>query len=166
MEKLCIVKRRKQGFLENDFNTLSVLSNHTDIHSKEDRTVQESLNQDNNVITFRLTEEQCEVVTSNEHINSLTNTTTSDSLLNLRQQGAGQIVFKFYLEKPDSLKMLKPRQVCQMLQISRSYLKKLVLRQKIKSYKLGKIRRFSMDDVLDCLAKNEEIEVKKYKPTF
>ncbi|MBM4055186.1 MAG: helix-turn-helix domain-containing protein [Planctomycetes bacterium] len=166
MEKLCIVKRRKQGFLENDFNALSVLSNHADIHSAENSTTQEPLHQDNNVITFRLTQEQCDVVKSNEYINSLTNTTSNDSLLHLRQQSAGQIIFKFYLEKPDSLKMLKPRQVCQMLQISKSYLKKLVLNQKIKSYKLGKLRRFSMDDVLDYLAKNVEIETEKNKPTF
>ncbi|MCF6149515.1 MAG: helix-turn-helix domain-containing protein [Candidatus Kuenenia sp.] len=166
MEKLCIVKRRKQGFLENNFNALSVLSGNTDIHSEGDSTIQESLNDDNNVITFRLTQEQCNVVKSNEYVNSLMNTASNDSLLNLRQQGTGQIIFKFYLEKPDSLKMLKPRQVCQMLQISKSFLKKLILKQKIKSYKLGKLRRVSMDDVLDYLAKNVESEAEKNKPTF
>jgi len=48
--------------------------------------------------------------------------------------------------------MIAPNQVCQMLQVSRSFLQKLVHENKIKSYKLGRMRRFLLEDILEYLS--------------
>jgi len=53
--------------------------------------------------------------------------------------------------------MLKSEHVCQMLQISRSLLMNLVKSRKIRSYKIGRLRRFLLEDILDYLSKSEEI---------
>jgi excisionase family DNA binding protein len=39
-----------------------------------------------------------------------------------------------------------------MLQVSRSFLQKLVHGNKIKSYKLGRMRRFLLEDILEYLS--------------
>jgi len=53
--------------------------------------------------------------------------------------------------------MLAPNQVCQMLQVSRSFLQKIINEKKIKSYKLGRIRRFLLEDILDYLSSDTEL---------
>ncbi|MFQ5963037.1 MAG: helix-turn-helix domain-containing protein [Candidatus Scalinduaceae bacterium] len=71
------------------------------------------------------------------------------------------MVFEFNFKKEDTPKLLKTKHVCQILQISTSFLKKLVKEEKIKSYKLDRLRRFSLEDILDYLTKNEEFKNSK-----
>ena len=52
--------------------------------------------------------------------------------------------------------MLKSIHVCQMLQIGKSTLMTLVKSRKIRSYKIGRLRRFLLEDILDYLSKSEE----------
>ena len=79
---------------------------------------------------------------------------------------AGRIVFNFRLKTDETLKMLTASQVGQMLQISRSFLIRLVKAKKIKSYKFGRLRRFLLTDVIDYLSVSEDPVVlpKKIKP--
>jgi excisionase family DNA binding protein len=52
-----------------------------------------------------------------------------------------------------------------MLQISRSFLRKLVKNGTIKSYKIGKLRRFLLEDILDYLSQGEVLgELLAQKP--
>ncbi len=44
-----------------------------------------------------------------------------------------------------------------MLQISNSLLMNLVKSKKIRSYKVGRLRRFLLQDVLDYLSRSEEV---------
>jgi excisionase family DNA binding protein len=44
-----------------------------------------------------------------------------------------------------------------MLQISNSLLMNLVKSRKIRSYKVGRLRRFLLQDVLDYLSRSEEV---------
>lgn len=53
--------------------------------------------------------------------------------------------------------MLKTGHVCQILQISNSALMNLVKSKKIKSYKIGRLRRFLLQDILDYLSRSEEV---------
>ncbi len=43
-----------------------------------------------------------------------------------------------------------------MMQVSAGFLMKLVREKKLKSYKLGRLRRFSFQDVLNYLTENIE----------
>jgi excisionase family DNA binding protein len=68
----------------------------------------------------------------------------------------GRIVFNFRIKTDDTLKMLTVTQVGQMLQISKSFLLRLVKAKKIKSYKFGRLRRFLLTDVIDYLSFSED----------
>jgi len=68
----------------------------------------------------------------------------------------GRIVFNFRLKTDDTLKMLTVSQVSQMLQISKSFLLRLVKARGIKSYKFGRLRRFLLTDVIDYLSFSED----------
>lgn len=78
----------------------------------------------------------------------------------------GRIVFNFRLKTDDTLKMLTVSQVGQMLQISKSFLIRLVKAKKIRSYKFGRLRRFLLTDVIDYLSFSEDqvVSPKKNKP--
>ena len=74
----------------------------------------------------------------------------------------GRIVFNFRVKTDDTLKMLTVRQVGQMLQVSKSFLIRLVKAKKIKSYKFGRLRRFLLTDVIDYLSFSEDcVDLKK-----
>ena len=75
----------------------------------------------------------------------------------------GRIVFNFRLKTDETLKMLTVSQVAQMLQISKSFLIRLVKDKKIKSYKFGRLRRFLLTDVIDYLTRSEETFVMSTK---
>lgn len=69
----------------------------------------------------------------------------------------GKFVFNFLFKKVHDVRMLSPKDVCVMLKISRCFLSKLVSLGKIDSYKLGRLRRFLLDDILTYLGENKEI---------
>jgi excisionase family DNA binding protein len=68
----------------------------------------------------------------------------------------GRVTFNFRLRTEETLKMLKPEQVCQMLQISKTFLVKLVRQSRLRSYKFGRLRRFLLADVIDYLTASED----------
>jgi len=68
----------------------------------------------------------------------------------------GRIVFNFRLKTDDTLKLLTMEQVSQMLQVSKSFLLRLVRGKRIRSYKFGRLRRFLLTDVIDYLSSSED----------
>ena len=68
----------------------------------------------------------------------------------------GQVTFNFRLKTEDTLKMLKPDQVCHLLQISKHFLSKLVKTRKVRSYKFGRLRRFLLADIIDYLTVHQD----------
>jgi len=108
-------------------------------------------------ISVKLTPEQYNLVKSSQYIKYFLNGEANGVSLDVQKRPDGQIVFNFQFKKVDTVKMLKSEHVCQMLQISKSLLMKLVKSQKIKSYKIGKLRRFLLEDIIDYLSKSEEI---------
>lgn len=57
--------------------------------------------------------------------------------------------------------MLDSKGVCQMLQVSRSFLSRLIRTEQIKSYKMGRLRRFLLEDVLEYLSQSEVLQKAK-----
>jgi len=170
MEKICIVKRRKKYTHEwknqQDIATdTAILPNH-DLslislpaipQTKDCETRYEYSKEDNNeVITFPLTPEQSNLFQSSMFMQNISDGIPSNAALNVEQHGDGRMSLNFYFEKEHVLKLLKPTHVCQMLQVSKSYLRKLVKTRRIRSYKMGRLRRFSLDDVLEYLTQNGE----------
>ncbi len=106
-------------------------------------------------LSLNLTSEQSELIRSNSHLKSFTDHETKSFVLNMKK-AEGQTVFNFHFGEAESMKLLKTKETCRMLQVSTSFLMKLVKEKKIKSYKLGKLRRFSFQDILDYLSENND----------
>jgi excisionase family DNA binding protein len=78
--------------------------------------------------------------------------------LDLEQYEDGQIVFNLHLKQIYSADMLNSKDVCRMLQVSRSFLAKLVRTGQVNSYKIGKLRRFLLEDILEYLGHNARLQ--------
>jgi excisionase family DNA binding protein len=63
----------------------------------------------------------------------------------------GKIVFNFNFKTVPPVALLSGKDVCRMLAVSSSFLKNLVRSEEIRSYKIGRLRRFSLDDILGYL---------------
>ncbi len=175
MEKICIVRRRKKSTQELKNETdyiadneliptqgLSVISSHVfehgiDVHEKKDYSYENSRGDKNQMISFNLTPEQGKLLRSGNFAQYLTNGISSGAALSVQQHEDGEICLNFHFDRVNTLRMLKSGHVCAMLQISKSFLMKLVKEQKIKSYKIGRLRRFSLEDVLEYLTENGEL---------
>jgi excisionase family DNA binding protein len=151
MEKFCIVKRRKQiigdpfpapfplgeeevGSLLNNFNPLQ------EIYSWEEP-----------VISLSLTPGQSRAIRSGGIIPFLEKETPKSFILDLHQDDNGSMVFNFHLDLDHNVKMFKPHQVCGMMQISRNLLNRMIKENRIKSHKIGRLRRFNLKDILEAL---------------
>lgn len=181
MEKICIVRRRKKSTQELETETdyiadnemiptqgLNVISSHVfehgiDVHEKKDYLYEDSKGDENQMISLNLTPEQGKLLRSSNFAQYLTNGISSGAALSVQQHEDGEICLNFHFDKVNTLRMLKSGHVCAMMQVSKSFLMKLVKEQKIKSYKIGRLRRFSLEDVLEYLTRNEEPGNPEYK---
>jgi excisionase family DNA binding protein len=175
MEKICIVKRRKReqqnmddrmssipGFETTGAESSAVISSssmsegvrHDD---RKGTPPEDRIPESDQILSFELTPEQSEIVQSNQYIRSLLNQTSGNLSLDVQRGESGQLILNFYEQKVNRVTMLKPDEVCQMLQVSKWFLMKLVREKKMRSYKMGRLRRFSLEDVLDYLAGSEEV---------
>lgn len=160
MEKICIVKRRMMNTLEVNNNGNNELRRDLLNYKTENYVFEESTGESKQDISLNLTPEQSKIINSSNQIKTLLENKSNVFVSNIQQQKNGQIVFNFHLDKENTKDLLKTKQVCQKLQISQSFLLKLVKEKKIKSYKIGRLRRFSIEDVMDYVTEN--VEVKKY----
>ena len=172
MEKICIVRRRIQIpalaeqpplTIEQEERVTSEMANlHpyvSDGNGKQHVSPFRSPVKDNDhVIRIQLTPDQCKVVQSNGCFNHFLGRILGNIDLDLEDYEDGQIVFNLHLKQVPRADMLSSKKVCQMLQISRSFLSKLTKEERIKSYKLGKLRRFLLDDILDYLSQGEVLQ--------
>jgi hypothetical protein len=68
----------------------------------------------------------------------------------------GQMVFNIYFKKTEPIRMLKSEQVRLMLQIGKGSLVHLVQSGRLKSYRIGSVRRFLLSDILNYIVRCEE----------
>jgi excisionase family DNA binding protein len=67
------------------------------------------------------------------------------------------IILSLHLNASFPTKMLKSEQICDMLQISKSTLARLVKAGTFRSHKVGRLRRFTAEDVMEYLSNGVEI---------
>jgi excisionase family DNA binding protein len=104
-------------------------------------------------VTLTLTEQQMRDLGSNPHVMSRLSGEFTAGPRTIERNGAPLVIqFQFAATMP--LQMLKTGEVMQMLRISKNYLGKVVREGKLKSYKVGKLRRFLLDDILSYLCEN------------
>lgn len=111
---------------------------------------------DDQVIRITMTPDQCKVVLTNDSTRQLIGRTLSAAGLDIEQYEDGQIVFNLHIRQVFGAKMLNGRAVCEMLQMSPGSLRKLVKTGKLASYKIGRLRRFLLEDVCEYLCRCEE----------
>lgn len=172
MEKICIVRRRIQNPAlpeglsfciekeERKTHELTDLSSFmSDGNGKQHISPFRSvIRDDDHVIRIQLTSDQCKVVQSNGCFNHLLGKILGNIDIDLERYEDGQIVFNLHLKQIQRADMLDSKKVCQMLQISRSFLVRLMKTERIKSYKLGRLRRFLLEDILEYLSQSEVIQ--------
>ena len=123
MEKICIVKRRKPSS-EGIFSP----------------QVETECTDRSPLVSIQLTPQQAEAMRSNEHFQRLYDAKSAPIYLNLHfNEGLPQ-------------KMLKMSEICEMLQVSKNTLGKLLRDGVVKSYKIGRLRRFAPEDLMEYLA--------------
>jgi excisionase family DNA binding protein len=123
MEKICIVKRRKP--------------------TEVSPLVQESgpiAPAPSPLLRVELTSQQSEAVRSNSYFRNLYPDKSAPVFLNL------------HFGDTHLPKMLRPKEICNLLQVSRNTVDKLAKTGRIKSVRIGRLRRFSVEDVLSYLA--------------
>ena len=103
-----------------------------------------------------MTKEQSEQLSQSEYIRELLSGEKSDPLLDIKLNPDGRISLNYRFNESLVVRMLSPQQVCQMLQISRGFLQKIVNEKKLTSYKLGRMRRFLLEDILEYLSSDIE----------
>jgi excisionase family DNA binding protein len=170
MEKLCIVRRRKSDS-RIDFGVDESLD-----YSPSGRPRNRAINTSNRVsleweyplrgdvagpddqkLSIELTPVQANVVKSHDYFKLLLGAEADGSSVGVQRMENGEIVFNFYFKQVYLSKMLTISDVCNMLQVSKAFLNKLIRAGTLRSYKIGRLRRFSLEDILAHLAESVEV---------
>jgi excisionase family DNA binding protein len=123
MERICIAKRRRP--IQSTDLPVPEKAAHSD-HSP--------------FLSIELSAQQAEAIRANTHFQRLHADRNAPIFLNL------------HFGNELSVRMLKPKEICVMLQVSRHTLDRLVVTGCLKSYRIGRLRRFSVEDVMEYLA--------------
>ena len=151
MEKFCIVKRRKQS-TQGPFPSLwPIEQEELDFQETFTSSLQKVHPRKEPVLSFGLTPWQGRALRTCGILPLLEKETPTNLILTMNRDEKGSIIFNFHLDLDRDFEMFKPNQVCLMMQISRSLLNRMVHENKIKSYKIGRLRRFSLKDILEAL---------------
>ena len=152
MEKFCIVKRRKQGVEDPFPSLLPIREEKPDPWQNTPSPTKEIDSKEEPVLSLNLTPMQSRAIRSGGILSILGAEKPKTLNLDLHHEENGSIIFNFHLIPYHNLMMLNPFQVCQMMQISRSLLNRMIHEDKIKSYKIGHLRRFFLKDIIENLS--------------
>ena len=171
MEKICIVKRRREytqtevklvlpDNVSDNFPSEVAISSTTINNQPEfsdKKIVEEFTDKSSTIISITMTKEQSALLQQSEYIKELLSGVKSDPSLEIKLNPDGRISLNYHFNDSLLLRMLSSNQVCQMLQISRSFLRKIINENKLNSYKLGRMRRFLLEDILEYLSNDAEV---------
>lgn len=152
LEKFCIVKRRKQGLDQPFPSFLSIPTEESDSLSTPASVPAASANDEEGVLAVPLTAAQSRAIRAGGILSLLEGPTPKSFQVDVERAEEGSIIFHFHLHNHV---MLNPLQVCRMMQISRSLLNRMILEKRIKSYKIGRLRRFFLNDILENLKQQQ-----------
>jgi excisionase family DNA binding protein len=128
-----------------------------EVEFSDNKLVEEFTDKSVRVISITMTKEQSTLLMQSEYIKELLSGAKSDPAMDIKLTPDGRISLNYHFSESMIIRMLSPNQVCQMLQISRSFLQKIIHENKLKSYKLGRMRRFLLEDILEYLSNDVEI---------
>ena len=171
MEKLCIVKRRQQYSQYKDYqerqNSLSSTLKSADLMGNikvgdstsyfHQKIVEDFNCYYGHIVSITMTQEQTNMLQTSEYIKELLDGTIKDPAFNIKRNTDGLMLLDLRFNKSPLLRMLRVNQVCEILQVSRSFLTRMIRDEKMKSYKVGRLRRFLWADVLEYLQSNEQL---------
>lgn len=120
------------------------------------KIVEEFIDNSSSVISITMTKEQSDLLQQSEYIKELLSGKKNDPALDIKITSDGRLSLNYRFSDSLLIRMLAPNQVCQMLQVSRSFLQKLINDNKLKSYKLGRMRRFLLEDILEYLSNDAD----------
>lgn len=175
MEKLCIVKRRSRPVQEGDESITAIVSQEQEtIQEKDIRELVEAprtevshgfnindgdhlifkevAGDEEQIFSIELTPQQSQVVQSMNCIKDLLSGKHHGVKMSMEQTNDGKTAFNFHFKPVYTTRMLNTRDVALMLQISKSMLYRLIKEKAIKSYKVGQLRRFLLEDVVQYLS--------------
>lgn len=109
------------------------------------------------IFSIQLSPQQSQVVQSMNCIKDLLSGKHHGVKISMEETMDGSTAFNFHFKPVYTTRMLNPNDVAIMLQISRSMLYRLVKDKEIKSYKIGKLRRFLLEDVVDYLSSSVQM---------
>jgi excisionase family DNA binding protein len=175
MEKICIVNLRKkmtnpvdvrEDFARKNLANEGGIPKDLSIPVVENRGIREihdgGVRPDDNkdaagrTVSLMLTRDQTRALQSDPYIRSFLSAKSAEGFEAIKHRDQ-TIVVKFEFGSMPPLRLLKVEEVIQMLRISRSYLNELVRQGKLKSYKLGRLRRLMLDDILFYLEASQEL---------
>jgi excisionase family DNA binding protein len=170
MEKFCIVKRRKPSRLVEQitegYSTGNELETVIDHVPQEAPPVRENNVPDRqtpepsgtgHTVRILLTPEQCRVERLGDDEGQLFGRIVGEASVDMERNDENQIVLNLHLKYAHGARMLNAQAVCEMLQVSRGFLAKSVKGGRLKSYKIGRLRRFLLEDVLEYISHNSEL---------
>lgn len=175
MEKLCIVKRRIRTVQEDeDPIAVSVipeqaivgrpdvrelaeasrteLSNGFNDNDGDHLIFKEVAGDEEQIFSIELTQKQSQVVQSMHCIKDLLSGKHHGVKMSMEQTIDGKTAFNFHFKPVYTTRLLNTQDVTLMLQISKSMLYRLIKEKEIKSYKVGQMRRFLLEDVVQFLS--------------
>jgi excisionase family DNA binding protein len=154
MEKICIVKLRK------NFGTRLAQE-----AQEREETADDNRDAAARRVALTLTTDQTRILQSDPHMASL----LYEKSLNVSGKvGHCQAELTIQLELPPlpPVRLLKLGEVTRMLRISRSSLQRILHEGELHSYKLGRLRRVMLDDVLSYLESHQESPPGEERPAM
>jgi excisionase family DNA binding protein len=97
------------------------------------------------VVSITLTPQQTDLIRSNGHFRQLCHGEPS------------QVVFNLHLPGEALPRMVTSRELGEMLQVSLHTVSRLVSAGALKSYKIGRLRRFSGQDIIEYLSRSADV---------
>jgi excisionase family DNA binding protein len=176
MEKLCIVKRRSRPIEQQEDSTAKIVSQEQEtavkeqdvqqianeptlnkadgfnVHDGDTLIFKEVAGEEEQIFSIQLTPQQSEVVQSMNCIKDLLSGKHHGVKMSMEQTTDGKTAFNFHFKPVYTTRMLNAQDVAVMLQVSKSMLYRLVKEKDLKSYKVGKLRRFLLEDVVEYLS--------------
>jgi len=174
MEKISIVKLRKKNMSATSERSPSVTSDRVAVNgnrvmdlssytarkyfNSKDPAYEVSSRENERIekqeIEMALTVQQSRFLKSNRHMQQLLEE-RHGCVSQMEGHEGTPIIIKFEFEKIGPVRMLKSDEVAKMLRISTGFLYTLVRNKRLKSYKVGRLRRFMLDDVIEYIENNE-----------
>ena len=165
MEKICIAKRRKKDgeFAFSGFDSLELPGNRhggiDPVYTVTDVLFMGRKDGDpgcdfsgEHRFSVELTPAQTATLESVGWLTCLSGAKREQAALNVVEEKK-KIIFNFLFKTVPPVTMLSVTDVCRMLAVSPSFLRRLAKSGRMKSYKIGRLRRFLLDDILDYMGR-------------